>query len=432
LAELLYNFSIFLYQFVIKLVSPFNTKARLWLTGREDIFEKLEATFSGEQDTKIAWFHCASLGEFEQGRPVIEAFKLHFPTYKILLTFFSPSGFEIRKNYTGADFIFYLPADTPENAKKFIAITKPEIAYFVKYEFWHNYISALQQNSIPVISFSTIFRENQIFFRFYGGFHRQILKNITHFFVQNKNSQILLQSIDIQNVTIAGDTRFDRVKQIADARKNLPLIEAFKQNEKLLIIGSCWQSDFDVIAPFLQNFPQKLKVIIAPHEIHDAEINSWKTILATKKSVLRYSEIEKNNLQLTDIQRFDVLIIDNIGMLSSLYQYSDFAWIGGAYGKGLHNILEAATFGLPIFFGNKKYNKFQEAVQLIEEGGAVVIENTSQFTEKFTELYEDDILSNKVGQISGIYVLNNQGATEAIIDYSMRNLIKNGSHPSTG
>lgn len=405
-------------------MSPFNTKAQLWLTGRETIFEKLQVTFSEEQNTKIAWFHCASLGEFEQGRPVIEAFKLHFPTYKILLTFFSPSGYEIRKNYAGADFIFYLPADTPENAKKFIAIVKPEIAYFVKYEFWHNYISVLHQKSIPVISFSTIFRENQIFFQFYGGFHRQILKNITHFFVQNETSQILLQNIDIQNVTIAGDTRFDRVKQIADARKNLPLIEAFKQNEKLFIVGSCWKQDFDVIAHFLQNFSRKLKIIIAPHEIHDAEINSWKTILEQRKSVLKYSEIGKNNLQPSDIQRFDVLIIDNIGMLSSLYQYSDFAWIGGAYGKGLHNILEAATFGLPIFFGNKNYKKFQEAVQLIEEGGAFVIENTNQFTEKITELYEDDFLRKKVGQISGNYVLKNQGATKAIIDFSKRNFGK--------
>jgi 3-deoxy-D-manno-octulosonic-acid transferase len=432
LAELLYNFSIFLYQFVIKLVSPFNPKAQLWLTGREGIFEKLQATFSEEQNTKIIWFHCASLGEFEQGRPVIEAFRLHFPNYKILLTFFSPSGYEIRKNYSGADFIFYLPADTPENAKKFIEIVKPEIAYFVKYEFWHNYISELHLKTIPVISFSTIFRENQIFFRFYGGFHRQILQKITHFFVQNETSQKLLQSIDIQKVTITGDTRFDRVKQIADARKNLPLIEAFKQNEKLLIVGSCWQQDFEVIAPFLQNFSQKLKIIIAPHEINSTEINSWKTILGQRKSVLKYSEIERYDIQLSAIQRFDVLIIDNIGMLSSLYQYSDFAWIGGAYGKGLHNILEAATFGLPIFFGNKNYKKFQEAVQLIEEGGAFVMENTAQFTEKITALYQDDSLSNKVGQISENYVLKNQGATGAIIDYSMRDLIKNGSHSSKG
>ena len=424
MAALLYNISIYLYQFAIWLVSPFSKKAKLWIDGRRVKFNN--STTQQLNNSKLAWFHCASLGEFEQGRPVIEKFKETFPDHKILLTFFSPSGYEVRKNYAGADFIHYLPSDTPSKAKEFIEYFNPSIAFFVKYEFWYNYLRILHEKQIPVISFSAIFRENQIFFKWYGGFQRNILKYFTHIFVQNKYSSELLQSIGIQNVTVGGDTRFDRVKQIADARKDLPIIETFKAGKPLLIIGSCWQEDFEVIAPFLNKFEKELKVIIAPHEIHEQEIEKWRKELKGVK----YSEIApqppegelKSDTKAPPLGAGrptlrGALFIDNIGMLSSLYQYADFAWIGGAYGKGLHNILEAATFGLPMFFGNKNYEKFQEAVDLEQLNGAKPIANTAEFEVEFIKLYDDSVLRNQKSEIIKKYVEENTGGTEKIIEF---------------
>ena len=439
MAALLYNISIYLYQFAIWLVSPFNKKAKLWIEGRNfgfcsSMFEirnnirnkaqfqtsKTEYRSGTPPASKLAWFHCASLGEFEQGRPVIEKFKETFPDHKILLTFFSPSGYEVRKNYAGADFIHYLPSDTPSKAKEFIEYFNPSIAFFVKYEFWYNYLRILHEKQIPVISFSAIFRENQIFFKWYGGFQRNILKYFTHIFVQNKYSSELLQSIGIQNVTVGGDTRFDRVKQIADARKDLPIIETFKAGKPLLIIGSCWQEDFEVIAPFLNKFEKELKVIIAPHEIHEQEIERW--INSLKNDAIKYSDIGNLNDNLSSINPLtpNTLIIDNIGMLSSLYQYADFAYIGGAYGKGLHNILEAATFGLPIFFGNKNYEKFQEAVDLQELNGAKAVINTAEFEIEFRKLYDDLVLRNQKSEIIKKYVQENTGGTDKVIEFVTR------------
>ena len=428
MSALLYNISIYLYQFTIWLVSPFNKKAKLWIDGRKVRFNN--STIQQFNNSKLAWFHCASLGEFEQGQPVIEKFKETFPDYKILLTFFSPSGYEVRKNYAGADFIHYLPSDTPSNAKEFIEHFNPSITFFVKYEFWYNYLRILHEKQIPVISFSTIFRENQIFFKWYGGFQRNILKYFTHIFVQNKSSFELLQNIGIQNVTIGGDTRFDRVKQIADARKNLPIIETFKDGKPLLIIGSCWQEDFEVIAPFLNTFEKELKVIIAPHEIHKEEIERWKKKLI--KESIKYSDYRADEFRNLDKEEDisislnppipqphnpQILIIDNIGMLSSLYQYADFAWIGGAYGKGLHNILEAATFGMPIFFGNKNYQKFQEATDLQEFVGAIAIYDTQHFAKLFGKFYDDEDLRKHISKMVGNYVKRNTGGTKKIIEF---------------
>ena len=437
MSSFLYNISIYLYQFIIWIASPFNKKAKLWIAGRSSMFDVRSSMFGKiKSDTKfrtsnieterrphrngtppaskLAWFHCASLGEFEQGRPVIEKFKETSPDYKILLTFFSPSGYEVRKNYAEADYICYLPSDTPSNASDFIEYFNPSIAFFVKYEFWYNYLRILHEKQIPVISFSAIFRENQIFFRWYGGFHRNILKYFTHIFVQNKQSLELLQSIGIEKVTVGGDTRFDRVKQIADARKPLPIIETFKDKKPLLIMGSCWQQDFEVIAPFLNKFEKDLKVIIAPHEINEEEIERWKKEL--KGTSVKFSEIK--GLPKEPIVISDILFIDNIGMLSSLYQYADFAWIGGAYGKGLHNILEAATFGLPIFFGNKNYKKFQEAVDLESLGGAKSINGTADFDIEFRKLYDDLVLRNQKSEIIKRYVQENTGGTNKIIKYT--------------
>jgi 3-deoxy-D-manno-octulosonic-acid transferase len=414
----------------------------LWIEGRSSIFDFRFSMF-GQQTSNIenrasktVWFHCASLGEFEQGRPVIEKFKETFPDYKIVLTFFSPSGYEVRKNYAGADSICYLPSDTPANAREFIEQINPSIAFFVKYEFWYNYLRILHEKQVPVISFSAIFRPNQIFFKWYGAFHRNILTYFDHIFVQNQFSWNLLESIGIQKVTVGGDTRFDRVKQIADARKSLPIIEQFKDGKPLLIIGSCWQEDFAVIVPFLNNFTRDLKVIIAPHEIHDAEIESWRKEL--KRSSIKYSDVAPRSVGRpaprggafdSDIS-FDnsdektpplgvggLLFIDNIGMLSSIYQYADFAWIGGGYGKGLHNILEAATFGLPIFFGNKNYKKFQEAVDLEQLTGSKAIENTEEFALEFEKLYNDLGLRKQKSDIIKKYVQDNLGGTDKIINY---------------
>jgi 3-deoxy-D-manno-octulosonic-acid transferase len=437
LSAFLYNLSIHVYHFIIWIVSPFNKKARQRISdfgfSISDFEKKIKISNPKSKipnPKSVAWFHCASLGEFEQGRPVIEKYKETFPDHKIVLTFFSPSGYEVRKNYAGADFICYLPSDTPSNAKEFIEKMNPSIAFFVKYEFWYNYLRILHEKQIPVISFSAIFRADQVFFKWYGGFYRNILTYFDHFFVQNQSSLDLLQNIDIQDVTVGGDTRFDRVKQIADARKSLPIIEQFKDGKPSLIIGSCWQEDFAIIAPFLNNFAKDLKVIIAPHEIHEAEIEAWRKEL--KGDSIRYSEIgglgiegfrdlgvkdSASNPSIPQPLSPKTLIIDNIGMLSSLYQYADFAWIGGAYGKGLHNILEAATFGLPIFFGNKNYQKFQEAVDLERLTGAKAISNTLEFANDFQKLYHDLTLRKQKSDIIKKYVEENTGGTEKIIAF---------------
>lgn len=354
----------------------------------------------------IAWFHAASLGEFEQGRPVIEAFRERYPAYKILLTFFSPSGYEVRKNYAGADFIVYLPFDTPENARTFVQRVNPAIAFFIKYEFWYNYLRELKNRQVPILSFSAIFRPDQIFFKPYGGFYRSFLRFFDHLLVQNPESVELLKSIGVTNVTLAGDTRFDRVKQVADARKDIPIARAFKDEKPVLVIGSAWQADMDVLIPFLNRFDQPLKVILAPHEIHHDEIERWRNQLAGQ--TVRFSEVSDPSA----LSIFKTLIIDNVGMLSSLYQYGEFAYIGGAFGKGLHNILEAATFRMPLFFG-PNYGKFQEAVDLVKAGAAFPVSGSAQLDTVFRRLYEDP---STAAAIAGDYVTLNTGATSKVME----------------
>lgn len=412
LFSILYNTSIRAYSGLLRLAAPFNPKARQWVEGRQNWQNKLRANVA-DNTAPIAWFHAASLGEFEQGRPVMEAFREKYPAYKLLLTFFSPSGYEVRKNYTGADFISYLPADTPENARAFVSLVKPEIVFFIKYEFWANYLHELRAAQIPIISFSAIFRPDQLFFKPWGGFYRQLLTCFDHILVQNAESEQLLRELGLTQVTQAGDTRFDRVWQVAAAKKDIPIVADFKTSggqepQPLLVVGSAWQADMAVLIPFLNSFNQPLKVIIAPHEIHDDEIERWRGQL-TKPSV-RYSELVNQSANHSNTQvRF--LFIDNIGMLSSLYQYGEYAYIGGGFGKGLHNILEAATFGVPIFFG-PNYGKFQEAVELIQEGGAFSVQDTRSLTEAFQKQYAD---SAKAAQISRSYVQRNIGATAEVM-----------------
>lgn len=396
------------------LAAPFNKKAKAFVAGRKDFFRTFEAALSSANQPVI-WFHCASVGEFEQARPVMEACKVSWPEHKILLTFFSPSGYELRKDYPGADFIFYLPWDTKKNAKKFLDIAKPQLAIFIKYEFWLNYSSELSKRKITTLSVSSIFRPDQVFFKWYGGVFRSILKNFSHFFVQNSQSKDLLKTIGITNVSITGDTRFDRVHQIISKKVEVPIAAKFKADQKVVVAGSCWPEDLHVLAPLI-NDNQNLKCILAPHEIKESFLKEIEDSLQVKH--VRYSAAGD------DVADKDVLIIDNVGMLSKLYQYGEFAFIGGAYGKGLHNILEAACNGIPIFFGNKNYQKFQEANDLIMRGGAFEISDYADLKSKFemmTNRPENFLLACDVTRS---YVEENLGATKKIIQYCSHYLLK--------
>ena len=403
----LYLFGIKIFHVLVRFASVFNTKAKLWLNGRKNIFDDLSQKIQPED--KIAWFHCASLGEFEQGRPLIEELKQRHPDFKILLTFFSPSGFEIRKNYEKADFVCYLPLDTPQNAKQFLNIVKPQLIFFIKYEFWYFFLKEIGKRKIPLYLVSGIFRGNQRFFRKYTVLSRKMLSWFTHFFVQNEDSKQLLNSINIQNVTVTGDTRFDRVFTITQQSKDLPIIEKFAQNNTLLIAGSTWKPDEEILTKFFNQSDNQLKLIIAPHETHKENINRIIKLFPDKNLVRRYSEAIE-----TDVSNFNVLIIDSIGILSSIYKYGQIAYIGGGFGKGIHNILEAATFGIPIIFG-PGFKKFQEAVDLIKLGGAFSISNFEDFQDTINSFIENKEKIVRKGNVSSSYVKEMKGATDKIL-----------------
>jgi 3-deoxy-D-manno-octulosonic-acid transferase len=410
--NIIYTSLIYLYLFAIRVASLFNPKAKLWIEGRKNIFEKLQTqllTANSELSapkSKLIWFHCASLGEFEQGRPVMEMIKKEQPETKILLTFFSPSGYEIRKNYAGADYIFYLPMDTPSSAKKFIEIVKPEIAIFVKYEFWFNYLNELKKEHVPIYLICGIFREEHYFFKNYGAWFRNQLNAFTHFYLQDESSLSSLNSIGYHNGTVAGDTRFDRVFEISKNVKQIDIVKQFVADKKVIIAGSTWQEDIKIISGFSFKAGD-YKLIIAPHEIDETNIQS--TIQQFNNStIIRYSQANEQN-----IKTADVLIIDNIGMLSSLYQYGTIAFIGGGFGKNIHNILEPATFGLPIIFG-PKYHNFIEAKELIQLGGAFSISSSEEFKKTVDLLSKLDALK-KASSTSKNYVLSNVGATDKIL-----------------
>jgi 3-deoxy-D-manno-octulosonic-acid transferase len=409
--SILYNFAIFIYSLLIKFSSLFNSKAKLWIQGGKNLLTRISQEI--DINHNIIWFHAASLGEFEQGRPVMEAFRKKYPSYKILLTFFSPSGYEIRKNYEGADYIYYLPLDTRKNALRFVQHVNPKMAVFVKYEFWFNYIQVLQQKQIPIFIISAIFRKEQHFFKWYGGWFRKMLGKITFFFVQNDESFELLRSIRIEQVMKTGDTRFDRVLEIARNRKSFPLVETFSAGHKILLAGSSWPPDEELIQKLPIN--KDLKIIIAPHEIHEEHIVSIENKFNHVKT-LRYSKADENNILQTE-----VLIIDGMGFLSSLYQYCDIAYIGGGFGKAIHNILEAVTFGKPVIFG-PMYHKFKEAVDLIQKGGAFTVSNENEFNEIFIRLATDSDFYQNASKICLKFVEENSGAT-AIIMSKLSNYI---------
>ncbi len=399
-----YSLGLQFYYLAILVASLFNRKARLWIKGRKGIFDKIREKVRSENN--IFWFHASSLGEFEQGRTLIETIKNKNKSVKILLTFFSPSGYEIRKNYKTADYIFYLPLDTKKNALKLIKSVNPTKVFFIKYEFWYHYLNQLEIKNIPVYLISANFRQNQVFFRWYGGWFRKILQKFTHIFVQNKKSESLLKQIGIDNVTVTGDTRFDRVAEIAKQTKRIEITEKFRHGSQVIIAGSTWDKDEEILVEFINSSSTDIKYIIAPHEIHESSIQ--RIIKSINKPVIRFS-----SATLANINDYRVLIIDNIGMLSSLYRYADIAYIGGGFGAGIHNILEAATFGLPVVFG-PNYGKFQEAVDLVESGGAFPVNNYSTLKIQIENLLGKSG-KNEAGKIAREYVLKNQGATRKII-----------------
>ncbi len=408
MGKILYNTILQIYRGGLYFATFFNAKAKLFVAGRKHLFEHVAQAFRDNQ-SEVAWFHCASLGEFEQGRPVMEAYKNAFPEHKILLTFFSPSGFEVRKHYAGADYIFYLPWDTNDNAEKWVRMVQPSIVFFVKYEFWHHYSKAIVQAGIPLVSFSAIFRPQQLYFKWYGGFNREILKRFTHIFVQDEGSKKLLEGIGIVQVTVAGDTRFDRVWEIAQAHHAIAAVDKFKQDKKLMVIGSSWPEDEAVLIPIINQFTN-LKFIIAPHEIHAPSLDNLQKNLTRPSG--RFSQWNDKTSG-----AWDVLVIDNVGMLSTLYRYASYAYIGGGFGKGLHNILEAATFGALIFFGNKSYSNFKEARDLIRLEGAFAIADAANLAALLTDFETDEQKQLKSSAISEDYVKSNIGATEKIIEF---------------
>lgn len=400
----MYELIICLYTLGVAVASLFNPKARkMWRGGRE-AFRVLRDKVDGGQ--RYVWFHAASLGEFEQGRPIIERLRAEHPEYKILLTFFSPSGYEVRNNYEGADIVCYLPLDTYFSARKFLNLVHPEMAFFIKYEFWWNYLHILKRRGVPVYSVSSIFREGQVFFRWYGRSYRRVLKCFTRFFVQNDESKRLLATLGIANVEITGDTRFDRVLQIKRQAKKLPLVEAFKQDCKVFVAGSSWPPDEDIFIKYF-NDHRDWRLIIAPHVIGDDHIRQ--IVGKLSRTAVRYTEATEES-----VGKADCLIIDCFGLLSSIYGYGDVAYVGGGFGVGIHNVLEAAVWGMPVIFGpNNK--RFQEAQDLLASGGGREVDSYSQFEAVMNTYVTDASAIEEDGLKAAGYVAATAGATDKIL-----------------
>jgi 3-deoxy-D-manno-octulosonic-acid transferase len=402
----LYSLAVFLVSMSLRIVAIFNKKIKLFVDGRKETFHKI----ADLKKDKTIWFHAASLGEFEQARPIIEDLKKNHNQYKILVTFFSPSGYEVTKNYNFADVICYLPLDSKLNARKFIEEVRPSMAIFIKYEFWPNLLNELKKKEVSTILVSGILREKQLFFKWYGGFMRTSLEAFDHFFVQNKKSKELLKLISFKNVTIAGDTRFDRVSEILEQDNLLNFISEFKNNQYTMVAGSTWKEDEELLVQYINNeASENEKFIIAPHNIKsEAILELQKSI--NKKTVL-YSAKENKVLE-----EYQVFIIDTIGILTKIYASADIAYVGGGLKTGLHNILEPATFGIPILIGNK-YNKFKEAVDLVNIGGCISVKNQEEFTENLIALKNDENFRKRTGIINKRYIEDNLGATKLIMNY---------------
>ena len=401
----MYNIIIYIYQLGVIIASFFNEKVRkMWLGEREAVrILRVQV----DPNAKYVWFHAASLGEFEQGRPLMEQLRSEHPEYKILLTFFSPSGYEVRKNYSGADIICYLPLDTITNARRFLRTVRPVMAFFIKYEFWYNYLHILKHRNVPVYSVSSIFRPDQVFFRWYGKQYSRVLKCFTHFYVQNEVSLQLLAKLGIHNVTVVGDTRFDRVLQIKAAAKQLPVVEAFCQPSKVFVAGSSWQPDEDIFIPFF-NKHKDWKLIIAPHVIGEDHLQQIEHQLAGRK-VVRYTDATEDN-----VQEAEVLIINCFGLLSSIYGYACVTYVGGGFGVGIHNTLEAAVWDVPVIFGPNN-QRFQEAQGLKACGGGQEITSSDDFCRIMQRFIDQPQTIDEAGRQSGAYVKQMTGATQKIL-----------------
>ncbi len=403
----MYNIVIFLYLCGVAIASIFNEKVRKMWRGERQAIRTIKEKM--DPNAQYVWFHAASLGEFEQGRPLMEQLRREHPEYKILLTFFSPSGYEVRKNYEGADIITYLPLDTITNARRFLRTIRPVMAFFIKYEFWYNYLHILRHRGIPVYSVSSIFRPGQVFFRWYGKQYSRVLKCFTHFFVQNEVSRELLSTIGIDNVTVVGDTRFDRVLQIKAAAKQLPIVEQFKGNSKCFIAGSSWQPDEEIFISWFKNH-QDWKLIIAPHVIAEDHLQQIEKMLGDRK-VVRYTKATVDS-----VVDAEVLIVDCFGLLSSIYHYADVTYVGGGFGVGIHNTLEAAVWDVPVFFGPNN-QRFQEAQGLKNCGGGLEISNADDFRRYMLGFEEHHELMKELGEKAGAYVASLAGATRKILSF---------------
>jgi 3-deoxy-D-manno-octulosonic-acid transferase len=400
----MYNVFIYLYLLGVAIISRFNEKVRKMWRGEREAFSILKEKVDPE--AKYVWFHAASLGEFEQGRPLMEQLRREHPEYKILLTFFSPSGYEVRKNYEGADIITYLPIDTITNARRFLRLVHPVMAFFIKYEFWYNYLHILKHRNIPVYSVSSIFRPDQVFFKWYGRQYGRVLNCFTHFFVQNEISKELLAKISITNTTIVGDTRFDRVLQIKEAAKQLPVVEAFKQDYKVFVAGSSWPPDEEIFIKYF-NEHKDWKLIIAPHVIGEDHLQQIEKLLSGRK-IVRYKDSAE-----ADVKDAEVLIINCYGLLSSIYHYGDVAYVGGGFGVGIHNLLEAAVWDVPVFFGPNN-QKFQEA-QALKKSGGFEIHDYEEFARMMDRFAAEPDLLKEQGAKAGHFVKGQAGATQKVL-----------------
>lgn len=407
--KLFYNIFIKLYPLVAKLISHKNAKAKLWIEGRKNIFTEIQQALKDNKQN-IVWMHCSSLGEFEQGRTVLEKLKILYPNYKFLLTFFSPSGFEVQKKYPHADWIYYLPMDSANNAKKFLDIVNPVLVLFIKYEYWYYYLTEIKKRKIPLLLVSGIFREGQPFFKWYGGLYREMLQCFTHVFVQDDKCLSLLKNIGFtKNVSISGDTRFDRVLEIANMFEPITIIEKFIDNSKVIVAGSTWFDDDEVLAHYA-NSHTEIKFIIAPHEIDKERLNECLTMY--KNSIL----LSKWQ-QLKEPVNANVLIIDNVGMLSKLYKYATICYVGGGFGDdGVHNVLEAAVYRKPVLFG-PEFSKYREAVELIDAKGSFSIQSAIELEKIFNQIFNDESLYETTANNAANYVANKSGATTTVVEY---------------
>ncbi|MFI0491259.1 3-deoxy-D-manno-octulosonic acid transferase [Flavobacterium sp.] len=406
----LYTIIVQIAGFLLKFIALFSPKIKLFVDGRKVVFLTLEQKI--KDSDKTFWFHAASLGEYEQGLPVIEKIKMKYPNHKIVITFFSPSGYEVRKNNTVADVTIYLPLDTKENAVNFLKLVHPEMVFFIKYEYWPNYLNELQKLGTPTYLISGIFRKNQMFFKWYGGFYRKALNTFTYFFVQNQISKELLLELGKTNVAISGDTRFDRVASILEKDNSLDFIEAFKNKTLTIVIGSSWPKDENLLVDYINQTAEKVKFIIAPHNIKEDQIQELKKSIS--KKVVLFSENVKSQL-IASLQDYDVFIIDTIGILTKIYSYADIAYVGGGFGNpGVHNILEPATFGVPIVIG-PNFSHFAEATALVNIEGCISISNKNDLDDVFSNLITNDDIRHEKGHICSTFVQMNKGATEVIM-----------------